>query len=161
MSAVKVNVRKVPDLRKPREAFNTATRESGREAGRILKKHIRAQIPPPKGAGKFPGYAATGKLQDAIVAQEPQRRARGGWQVRVGVQHTRRAAVYARIHNVGGVILPVKGKYLVFRNEDGKLIFAKRVRIKRKLYFSTGVKNAMPEVRSVIREKFIGAARIR
>lgn len=158
---VKFKVTKQIDLRKPRHAFNVATRESGREAGRIIKAHIRAQIPPPKGVGKFPGYAATGKLQDAIVAQEPVQKTNGTWQVRVGIQRTRKAAVYARIHNVGGIILPVKGKYLVFVGQDGKLVFARRVRIRRKLYFSTGVKNAMPEVRAAIREKFRGATRIR
>ena len=36
---------------------------------------------------------------------------------------------YAKIHEFGGTIKPVRGKFLVFKGKDGKLVFAKSVKI--------------------------------
>lgn len=146
---------KRPNLARPRKAFATATRETARQAGRVAKEEIRLQVPPPAGRGKFPGYAATGKLQAAVVAQEPVRRARAGdWEVRVGVQRTRKAAVYARIHNVGGIIRARRAPYLVFRLPDGRWIRTKQVRIRRKLWFTTGWQQAKARLQGQLGRTF-------
>lgn len=154
-----VVIRKWINLAKPRRAMVMATRETARQAGRIAKEEIKRQVPPPQ-VGKWPGYAATGRLKSAIVAQEPVQRARGGWEVRVGIQHTRKAAVYARIHEVGGVIRPRKAKVLRFVI-NGQVIFAQRVRIRRKRWFATGWKQAQERIRRDLARHFQREIRIR
>lgn len=42
--------------------------------------------------------------------------------------------IQARIHELGGVIKPIKGPYLVFKGSDGKLVFTKSVTIPARPY---------------------------
>lgn len=65
-------------------------------------------------------------------------------------------AAYARIHQMGGVIKPKKGKALKFKGRDGKDIFAKQVAIPARQYI--GVSRAdMDEVRETIAAFLKGA----
>lgn len=136
-----------------------ATRAAARDAGRTARDAIRKQVPNGAGpVGKWPGYAAKGNLQKAVVAQEPQpiggrSRDAGGWEVRVGVQRTRKAAVYARIHELGGTIRPVRAKALRFELH-GRVIFTQRVRIRRKRWFLTGWRLAQDEIRATWKDSF-------
>jgi len=144
-----------PDLARPRRAMALSTREAARKAGRILRDSVRSEVPPPA-VGKWPGYAAKGRLKSAIVAQEPIKRPRAGdWLVRVGVQWRRKAAVYSRIHEYGGTIRPRKpGGYLVFKLPDGQWIRTKKVRIRRKYYFLAGFRKALPKIQSELGTEF-------
>lgn len=150
---------KPADLRAPRKAMRLATRAAARQAGRTAREAIRKQVPNGAGpVGKWPGYAAKGRLQAAIVAQEPvqigsRSRDGGSWEVRVGVQRTRKAAVYARIHEQGGTIRPVRAKVLRFVLH-GQVIFAKRVRIRRKRWFLTGWRQAQEDIRATWKVAF-------
>ena len=142
--------------RKLEKKFAFATRKAASRGGRVLRDAIREQIPPPRGAGNFPGYAAKGTLRRAIVDTEPQNRPRANdWQVSVVVNESSPARVYAHIHNVGGVIVPRKAKILRFIGQDGKVVFAHRVRIKRKNYMAQGVKLARERMKPAIRDAFI------
>lgn len=141
-------VTKRPNLEKPRRAMEAGTRRAAREMGRITREEIRRQVPPPQ-VGLWPGTQATGALKDAIVAQEPTSLRKGqGWRVAVGIQRTRKAAVYARIHDVGGVIKPRKQGGVLRFVINGEVIFARRVRIRRKRWFSRGWAAAMERLRA-------------
>ena len=134
-----------------------ATRNSTNRAARHVRDAIRDEIPPPKGAGAFPGYKARGTLKRAVVTVGPKK-SRDGWQADVVINRNSRAAVYARIHEVGGVIYARRAPWLifrkppvmtrsgipgnkafVFRGRDGReYVATKAVRIRRKRYFATG-----------------------
>ena len=143
-----------------------ATRAAARDAGRTARDAIRRQVPDGTGpVGRWPGYAATGRLRAAVVAQEPVRLSSrtqnaGDWEVRVGVQRTRRAVVYARIHEWGGTIRPVRAKVLRFVLH-GQVVFAQRVRIRRKRWFLTGWRLAQEEIRATWKDSFRREMRIR
>lgn len=142
--------------RRLEKKFAFATRKAASRGGRVLRDSIREFIPPPAGAGSFPGYAAKGNLRRAIVDTEPVNRPTArDWQVSVLVNESSPARVYARIHNVGGVIVPRKAKMLRFIGQDGKVVFAHRVRIKRKNYMAQGVKLAKERMKPAIRDAFI------
>lgn len=157
---------KPADLKTPRKAMRLATRAAARDAARTARDAIRKQVPNGSGpVGKWPGYAATGKLQAAVVAQEPvqlgsRSHNAGDWEVRVGIQRTRKAAVYARIHELGGTIRPVRAKALRFVLH-GQVIFTQRVRIRRKRWFLTGWRLAQKEIRATWQDTFRREMRIR
>ena len=141
--------------RRLEKKFAFATRKAASRAGREMRDAIREQIPPPKGAGKFPGYAATGTLRRAIVDTEPVNRPRANdWQVSVLVNESSPARVYAHIHNVGGVIRAKNAPYLKFKIGN-QWIQVKQVRIKRKNYMAQGVKLARERMKPAIRDAFI------
>jgi hypothetical protein len=141
--------------RRLEKKFAFATRKAASRAGRVIRDAIREQIPPPRGAGNFPGYAATGTLRRAIVDTEPVNRPRASdWQVSVLVNEQSRARVYAHIHNVGGVIRARRAPYLKFKI-DGHWVQVKQVRIKRKNYMAQGVKLAQSRMGPAIRDAFI------
>lgn len=63
---------------------------------------------------------------------------------------------YARIHQLGGVIKPRKGKFLKFRGQDGQEVFVKQVTIPARPYL--GVSKAdMEEVKATIQDFLAGA----
>ena len=141
--------------RKLEKKFAFATRKAASRGGRVLRDAIREQIPPPRGAGNFPGYAATGTLRRAIVDTEPVNRPRANdWQVSVLVNESSPARVYAHIHNVGGVIRARNAPYLKFKIGN-QWIQVKQVRIKRKNYMANGVKLARERMKPAIRDAFI------
>lgn len=150
--------------------FVDGSRKSLNRAGRIMRDAVKDEIPPPKGSGKFPGYKARGTLKNAPVVKGPTKLSNspGDWQVEI-VMRPNNSKAYQRIHEVGGIIrarnakmlvfpkppdwaprsTPIPGnKAYVFRSKrDGKLyVAAKMVRIKRKQYFSTGVKNGYRKI---------------
>ena len=141
--------------RKLEKKFAFATRKAASRGGRVLRDAIREQIPPPRGAGNFPGYAAKGTLRRAIVDTEPQNRPRANdWQVSVVVNESSPARVYAHIHNVGGVIKAKNAPYLKFKIGN-QWIQVKSVRIKRKSYMAQGVKLARERMKPAIRDAFL------
>ena len=149
------------------KAVSFATRKAANRAGRYARDTIRDNIPGRSGGpvGNFPGYAARGTLRAAIITKGPMQRPRAGdWQVQVLVNRNSKASVYARIHEVGGIIRVKRAKYLIFpqppasakrsRKIAGNRAFtfqrggrtfvaAKAVRIKRKRYFVNGWKTAL------------------
>ena len=63
---------------------------------------------------------------------------------------------YARIHQLGGVIKPKKGKFLKFRGQGGQEVFVKQVTIPARPYL--GVSKAdMEEVKATIQDFLAGA----
>ena len=141
--------------RKLEKKFAFATRKAASRGGRVLRDAIREQIPPPRGAGSFPGYAAKGTLRRAIVDTEPVNRPRANdWQVSVLVNESSPARVYAHIHNVGGVIRAKNAPYLKFKIGN-QWIQVKSVRIRRKNYMAQGVKLARERMKPAIRDAFI------
>lgn len=141
--------------RKLEKKFVFATRKAASRGGRVLRDSIREFVPPPKGAGNFPGYAAKGALRRAIVDTEPINRPTArDWQVSVLVNENSPARVYAHIHNVGGVIRARNAPYLKFKIGN-QWIQVKQVRIKRKSYMAQGVKLARERMKPAIRDAFI------
>lgn len=49
--------------------------------------------------------------------------------------------IYAAIHEFGGVILPTKGPYLVFKGKDGKMVFTKSVTMPARPYIRPAMDN--------------------
>ncbi len=141
--------------RKLEKKFAFATRKAASRGGRVLRDAIREQIPPPRGAGNFPGYAAKGALRRAIVDTEPVNRPTArDWQVSVVINESSSARVYAHIHNVGGVIRARNAPYLKFKIGN-QWIQVKQVRIRRKSYMAQGVKLARERMKPAIRDAFI------
>lgn len=124
---------------------NGKTAQAGQE-------FVRRYIPPPKGDGAFPGYAATGALRNAVSVKAPIRTASGcKSEIYMADDKTR---VYRRIHEYGGIIRarrtflrfpkpppgaprsrPIPGNVAFERNG---FIYAKAVRIKPKHYWRDG-----------------------
>ena len=141
--------------RKLEKKFAFATRKAASRGGRVLRDSIREFIPPPAGAGSFPGYAAKGNLRRAIVDTEPVNRPTAReWQVPVLGNESSPARVYAHSHNVGGVIRAKNAPYLKFKIGN-QWIQVKQVRIKRKNYMAQGVKLARERMKPAIRDAFI------
>ena len=80
----------------------------------------------------------TGLLRKRVVTTEPKKVGRG-WTVRVWVRLIGRVALYARIHETGGVIRAKNGPYLHF-NVQGRWVRVPSVTITRKQYFAKGIK---------------------
>lgn len=160
-----------------KRAFDSGARNACRSAARAVQNHVRAEIPSGRGrsAGLFPGYAASGTLRGSMVADEP-RRIPGAWASQVHQRSGTRADKYARIHHEGGIIRAKAGGWLRFpvppanapRSakiagnrafvKDG-FVFAKAVRIRRKQYFVTGVRNAVKVLPQVIRVEIVREVR--
>lgn len=141
--------------RKLEKKFAFATRKAASRGGRVLRDSIREFIPPPRGAGAFPGYAAKGTLRRAVVDTEPVNRPTAkDWQVSVVVNESSPARVYAHIHNSGGVIRARNAPYLKFKIGN-QWIQVKQVRIRRKNYMAQGVRLAQTRMGPAIRDAFI------
>lgn len=61
---------------------------------------------------------------------------------------------YARIHEYGGIIKPVKGKFLKFEI-GGRTIFAKQVKIPARPFLRPSVKAKRPEVVRILADHFM------
>jgi hypothetical protein len=153
-------VRFTSNLKDPQRAFLIASRDAAREAGRIIKEEIRSNIPP-GGKGRFPGWETgskpeTGSLKTSIVAQAPRRHG-NGWSVHVGVQRTRKAALYAEVHESGRIIRARNVEFMVFTNIfTGELIHRRTVVIKPKHYFADGVRVGATKAALELNSKFLG-----
>lgn len=112
--------------------------ESGIKAGaKLIQK--RAQMNIEKKLNKHP----TGKLRDSI-AIEIEKSGRDT-KATIGTD-----VIYSRIHEKGGIIRPVKAKMLAWQGEDGKMIFAKQVRIPARPYLEPATKQSPGEVLGTI-----------
>ena len=165
-----------------------ATRKATEGAARRIQNDIRDNIPPPRGAGRFPGYAASGTLRAAVTYTKPKQnrglggRFSSGWYTRVYMRKNA-SKRYQRIHELGGVIRPKSSKWLIFPKppswaprsrpipgnkaytfigRSGQvMVAAKAVRIKRKRYFSEGVKSAQRRLPNEVKIAFIRERRSR
>jgi phage gpG-like protein len=60
--------------------------------------------------------------------------------------------IYARIHELGGTIRPVRAKYLHFRTTDGGWIKTKKVIIPRRPYMAPSLSENLQKIVKIIRE---------
>lgn len=120
--------------------FEMATKAASEEAAKHIQKRIQAQIPPPQGNGKFPGYAATGTLRNDIIIVGPKQnrdfrgRFASGWSTEVKVNPSGRSAKYAHIHEVGGIIRPRSKPFMVFALPPNAFSYPTSVNVNRKTY---------------------------
>ena len=125
--------------RATKKQMSAAMSIANRAAADAAVRYQRRMIPPPMGAGLFPGYAARGLLRGSIQA-------RGPFPVNDGVRswvymEDNGSQIYRRIHERGGIILPRRKKYLTFKIH-GRWVRAKQVRIRPKHYWRDGWKLA-------------------
>lgn len=132
--------------------LQTGLRFTCKRAAEHARDEVRDQIPPPRGAGRFPGYAATGRLRGNVVSNDPTRTS-GGWQASVYVKDDAVTNKYARIHNVGGIIVPRTKPYLVFQIQ-GHWVRTKKVIIRPKHYMELGFQRAQRTIGERVRETF-------
>ena len=126
-----------------------ATREQVKEASRIANrrtadqgvKYTRAEIPPPQGAGKFPGYAARGPLRSAVQASGPVE-IPGGVKSEIFMAPNS-SEVYQRIHEFGGVIRAKNPSGLLTFKIGGQWVRVPLVRIRPKHYWRDGWANGV------------------
>ena len=108
---------------------NRKTADGGQE-------FVRRFIPPPKGNGRFPGYAATGTLRSAVSVRGPMRITNG---VKSEIYMAQNAsAVYQRIHEYGGVIRAKNPSGLLTFKIGGQWIRVPSVTIRPKRYWRDG-----------------------
>lgn len=134
------------------QELQTGLRFTCKRAAEHARDAVRAEIPPPRGAGRFPGYAAVGTLRGNVVNSDPVRVA-DGWHALVYVRDDAVTNKYAHIHNVGGIIVPRTKPYLVFQVQ-GHWVRTKRVYIRPKRYMQVGVARATMTIRERISETF-------
>jgi hypothetical protein len=101
------------------------------------RDEIRDRIAP-GGRSVFPGYAATGRLRNAIVA-EPVRYDGQRYRARVGLDRgaSQQTRIIASVHERGAIIRPRHAPALVFQIK-GRWVRTQQVRIRPKHYFSQG-----------------------
>jgi len=104
----------------------------------MARDEIRDRLPPGGSKSVFPGYAATGRLRNSIVA-EPVRYDGLRYRSRVGLDrgasaHTR---LIAGVHERGAIIRPRRAPALVFQI-NGRWVRTQQVRIRAKHYFAQG-----------------------
>ena len=102
------------------------------------RDEIRDRLPPGGSKSVFPGYAATGRLRNAIVSESVQY---DGQRYRARVGLSRGASpllrTIASVHERGAVIRPRNQGYLTFQVQ-GRWVRTTQVRIRAKHYFSDG-----------------------
>jgi len=157
--------------------IETAGKNATNNAAMTIQKAIQAEIPPPRGAGNFPGYAAKGTLRgDVIVRKAVQNRTTGGmfasgFRATVQMDKRGKSRKYQLIHEYGGIIRPKRANYLVFPEPPGGAprnapipgnkafqffwkgrshIAAKAVRIKAKHYWRDGFNTGIKRARNII-----------
>lgn len=133
------------DLYAERNVARGAVRDSAPAVSRYVRDTIRKRIPPGNSStsgmsNRFPGYAATGRLKSAIVSSPVQEGPNRVSTIRVGIAAgaSRLDHIKLHVHEYGKVIRPRRARLLVFRNEAGQLVFARRVRIRAKRFFRSG-----------------------
>ena len=123
---------------------NAKTAQAGQE-------FVRRFIPPQKGNGRFPGYAATGTLRDAVSWRGPTP-IPGGVKSEIYMAQNA-SAVYQRIHEQGGVIRARNAPFLVFK-VNGRWVRTKQVTIRPKRYWRDGWQYGLSRFQAVF-EKYM------
>jgi hypothetical protein len=102
------------------------------------RDEIRDRLPPGGSKSVFPGYAATGRLRNAIVS-EPVRYDGQRYRARVGLDRGASALTrtIASVHERGATIRPRRAPALVFQVQ-GRWVRTQQVRSRAKHYFSQG-----------------------
>ena len=118
-----------------RRQMRTAMFVANRRTADQGVEYTRGFIPPPQGAGRFPGYAATGALRNAVSARGPMP-ITGGVKSEIYMKDDR-TRIYRAIHEFGGIIRAKRAPYLVFKVK-GQWVKVKQVRIRPKRYWSGG-----------------------
>ena len=123
--------------------YKRLVREAMPYAQRAVRDSIRNRIPPGATISSgmpnvFPGYAATGRMKETIVASPIVDRG-NSWVARVGLARQSKVIdiIKALVHENGKVIVPRKAKALRFVI-NGQVIFAQRVYIRPKKFFASG-----------------------
>lgn len=136
------------DINKQKKLIKTLDQLSGKIIGDAIEAGIK------RGAEKVQERARanvdrkftkhpTGKLRESImVKMEGSGR---NAKAKVGSD-----LVYSRIHEYGGIIRPKKAKMLAWRGEDGKMIFAKQVRMPARPYLEPALKMNPIDVLKII-----------
>lgn len=70
--------------------------------------------------------------------------------------HVGTAMIYARIHEFGGVIRPVRAPMLRFTLPDGTFVRTKRVTIPARPYLTPALEESMPEIEGFFRDAVSG-----
>lgn len=100
----------------------------------------------------------TGNLRRSIIfnpAKESGGRITGSLQAGVG----NKALVYARIHELGGIIRPVRANYLRFKTADGAWHAVKQVVMPARPYMRPGVEEMRPRLTELLQERIEAYAR--
>lgn len=118
-------------------------REATPAVARYTRDTIRKRVPPGNTStsgmsNRFPGYAATGDLKNAIVAGPVRTRVRA-FHAKVGIADHANAftRTKARVHEYGKVIHARRAPYLHFQVR-GQWVKVKRVRVRAKRFFRAG-----------------------
>ena len=93
----------------------------------------------------------TGALEGSIDIAEPAAALAGG-----GVRGVwgSKDVVYARIHELGGVIRPVRAKALVFQADDGTVVVAQKVTMPARPYLRPAADKEYPRLARRIRRAY-------
>ena len=93
----------------------------------------------------------TGVLEGSIGIAEPaESKPTGGVRGVWGAKDAR----YALIHELGGIIKPVRAQALMFRAEDGSFVVVKQVKIPARPYLRPSADQEYPKLTSRIRRAF-------
>lgn len=131
----------------PAMAFD-AMDYAGREVhGEVVSKHLNG----PKMA-RGAGSSTKGTLQPGkgseLKSSIAWRVKRAGGRVTGQVGNWKHPLVYAKIHEYGGIILPKKSKFLVFKIGD-KTIFAKKVVIPERSFLRSSLKAKRQKIKDI------------
>jgi hypothetical protein len=153
-------------LDKEKKLTGQALRQAVPQLAEYTRDTIRKRIPPGAStssgmSNRFPGYAATGGLKNAVVAGPLQ--VQGNvYRATVGIPATTSPAILTRayVHEFGKVIHARRAPYLVFQVQ-GQWVKTKRVRIRAKRFFRAGwgeAKGYFPEALGrMVRSHWIGS----
>lgn len=141
-------------LRSAQTNHQEIIRQMAPAVAREARDTIRRRLPPGATSSSgmtnpFPGYAATGRLKESIVAG-PATKAGNSFRIYVGLaRHARKLErMKFAVHEYGMVIKARNKPYLTFKIGD-KWISTKRVRIRAKRFFRSGwdeVRRRFPEL---------------
>jgi len=148
-------------LQREKDRVRYAARASMPAVGRSVRDLMRARIPPDTSNTTgmpyvFPGYAATGRMKNTIVAGPVEERGDGVYAVRVGLMRGARKIDYikAHVHERGAHIYPVRAKSLRFVI-NGEVIFAQHVWIRPKRWASSAWDEAIVRTPEILRQRFM------
>ena len=140
----------VPDPLLVLEFYSKVAREFCEAAAEIAVNEIQSQIPPPRGAGVFPGWKAEGKLKSAVRRTGATPYGSFGWSVTVYMMPNGETDIYDHVHENGMVIRAKTAKYMVFVDEGGVVKRRKVVYIRPKQYFFSGILAAIAEFNATL-----------
>lgn len=146
------------NLRAKHEEIRKAMRAAAPEAALVARDAVRSRIPPgaSKSAGMpnvFPGYAATGRMRDSIVTMPVVERG-DSISVRVGLDSgaSNLDRIKFAVHEHGAVITAKNGGVLRFK-VNGRWVSTKKVTIKPKRFFASGMGEATPAIEQIIKRR--------